>query len=51
VKNYAVAVQLDIDALTARTKRTERFAAFDGAAKSREPIIRKTITPPVRLLA
>jgi len=41
-KNYQAAVQLDVDALRARTKRPERIAAFDGAAEPREPrVIRK----------
>jgi len=48
-KNYQAAVQLDVDALTARTKRSERFAALDGAAEPREPgVIRKTTMRPVR---
>jgi hypothetical protein len=42
-KNYQAAVQLDIDALRARTKRPERVAAFDGAAGLGEPrVVRKT---------
>jgi len=35
-------VQLDVDALRARTKRPERIAAFDGAAEARTRVIRKT---------
>jgi hypothetical protein len=42
-KNYQAAVQLDVEALRARTKRSERFASLDGAAEPREPgVIRKT---------
>jgi HK97 family phage portal protein len=42
-KNYQAAVQLDVDALRARTKRPERVAALDGAAEPREPrVIRDT---------
>jgi HK97 family phage portal protein len=36
-KNYQAAVQLDVEALRARTKRSERFASLDGAAEPREP--------------
>jgi hypothetical protein len=39
-KNYQAAVQLDVDALRARTKRPERVATLDGAAEPR--VIRKT---------
>src|SRR5262249_19787692 len=38
-KNYQAAVQLDVEALRARTKRPERVAAFNGAAEPR--VIRK----------
>jgi hypothetical protein len=42
-RNYQAAVQLDVAALRARTKRPERIAAFDGAAEPGEPrVIRKT---------
>jgi len=41
VRNYQAAVQLDVDALTARAKRPERIAAFNGAAEPRG-VIRKT---------
>jgi hypothetical protein len=42
-KNYQAAVQLDVEALRARsTKRPEHIAAFDGAAEPPEPrVIRK----------
>jgi Phage portal protein len=36
-KNHQAAVQLDVDALTARSKRPERIAALDAAAGPREP--------------
>jgi len=42
-KNYQAAVQLDVEALTARAKRPERVTAFDGAAELGEPrVVRKT---------
>lgn len=42
VKSYQAAVQLDVDALRARTKRPERVAALDGAAEPGARVIRKT---------
>jgi phage portal protein BeeE len=39
-KNYQATVQLDVNALRARTKRPERVATLDGAAEPR--VIRKT---------
>jgi hypothetical protein len=42
-KNYRAAVQLDVDALRVRTKRSERLASLDGAAEPCEPrVVRKT---------
>src|SRR5262249_45032629 len=38
-KNYQAAVQLDVEALRARSRRLERIAAFDGAAEPR--VVRK----------
>ena len=41
-KNYQAAVQLDVAALKARTKRPEHIATLDGAAEAREPrVVRK----------
>jgi hypothetical protein len=37
-KNYQAAVKLDIDALSARTKRQERIATSNGAAKPPAPV-------------
>jgi HK97 family phage portal protein len=39
-KSYQAAVQADVEALSARTKRPERVATLDGAVESR--VIRKT---------
>jgi HK97 family phage portal protein len=42
-KNYRAAVQLDVEALKARTRRPERSAALNGAVEPGEPrVVRKT---------
>src|SRR5262245_39810393 len=51
-KNYQAAVKLDIDAISAHTKRQERIATSNGAAEPPAPgVIRKTTTRSVRRIS